>query len=161
MAGRVAGYEPVIAIDLVSERLVQAERLGALPVMADSAVESVRRLVGGEDVLHIVEAVGSPSALRLAWELAGPGAAVSVVGVHTDKALALSPEALYDKNVTLSMGRCSARHRLQALTELVAREKLPLASLVTHDVPLAEAKDAYRMFADRGQGCIKAVFRTF
>jgi threonine dehydrogenase-like Zn-dependent dehydrogenase len=38
------------------------------------------------------------------------------------------------------------------------RERLPLEQLVTHRFPLDAAADAYRLFDERREGCIKAVF---
>ncbi|NIR30971.1 MAG: alcohol dehydrogenase catalytic domain-containing protein [Gammaproteobacteria bacterium] len=168
MASRQAGAYPVLALDAVPERLAVAESLGAavVPTVNDAArlrsdpdiAAEVRRLAGGEGVAVALEAVGTPEATRLALALLRPGGTLGVGGFHTEPVFAVSPGQAYDKNLTISAGRCPVRSRLEALCALQERERLPLERLVTHRVPLSEAADAYRLFDERAQGCVKLVF---
>lgn len=168
MASRHAGADPVIALDAVAERLALAESLGAVPVSivdaagnprggADIAAE-VQRGTGGEGVAVALEAVGTPEATRLAVALLRAGGTLSIGGFHTAPTFAVSPGQAYDKNLTIRAGRCPVRSRLEALCALHLRERFPLQRLVTHRVPLVEAADAYRLFDERAQGCVKCVF---
>jgi threonine dehydrogenase-like Zn-dependent dehydrogenase len=158
----------VAAIDAVPERLALAASFGATPVslvdgrgqarpLADVAAE-VRRAAGGEGVAAVLEAVGSVDATRLAIAVLRPGGVLSIAGVHTESSFAVSPIEAYAKNLTLAIGRCPARSNLDALCALQLRERLPLERLVTHRLPLDAAADAYRMFDEHREGCIKAVF---
>jgi 2-desacetyl-2-hydroxyethyl bacteriochlorophyllide A dehydrogenase len=163
LAARFYGFHPVVGLDSVPERLEHARELGAEPVTAPAdpatAAHEVARVAGG-DVLAIVEAVGSDQALQSAAAIAAPGGTISAVGVHTSARFPLSPQAVYDKNLTLRFGRCSARTRMNRLADLVAEGRLSIAHLVTHTFPLEGAPDAYQMFAARSAGCIKAVFQV-
>ncbi len=155
----------VVAFDSVAERLQRAEAWGAIPVAIDrhantaQIVEEARRVAGGASPSLVVEAVGSSDAIRLAVELIEPGGFLSVAGVHTDAHLAVTPTEAYDKNLTLAMGRCPVRSILPELIDRVRERQLPIAELLTHEFPLDEAGDAYRLFGARGGGVIKGAFR--
>ncbi len=170
LAARRRGADVVIALDAVPGRLALAEEFGARPIpvlgpggepLAPRTIAAeAARLAGGEGVEVVVEAAGSPEATRLAVEVLGPGGFLSTVGVHTEAAFAVTPVAAYDKNLTLSIGRCPVRSRLEALCELQREARLPIERLVTHRLPLEEAPEAYRMFAARKDGVIKVVFES-
>ncbi|KAG9024378.1 hypothetical protein FS837_005387 [Tulasnella sp. UAMH 9824] len=60
--------------------------------------------------MHAVcEMVGNNSALRLAYDLIRPFGVISSIGVHTAPTLPFTGGDLYDKNVSLSFGRCPVR----------------------------------------------------
>ena len=157
----------MLALDAVPERLELASSFGAHPLPVTDAgaaltageiAEEARRIVGSEGVECVVDAVGSPAATRTAVELLRPGGFLSIVGVHTEQAFDVTPAAAYDKNLTLAIGRCPVRSRLDEVCAVQVRERLPIEKLVTHRIPLSEAADAYRMFSERRDGIIKAVF---
>jgi threonine dehydrogenase-like Zn-dependent dehydrogenase len=161
------GAEVVLALDAVPERLELAAAFGAraLPVVdrgealtVHDIAGEVRRIVGGDGVECVVDAVGSPEATRTAVEILRPGGFLGIVGVHTEPVFAVTPAAAYDRNLTLSTGRCPVRSRLEEMCRIQLQARLPIERLVTHRVPLSEAADAYRLFAARQDGIIKAVF---
>ncbi len=168
LACREFGAETVVGLDSVRERLALAESFGAhaVPITnragqlrsPSSLGEEVRRLLGGEGASEVLEAVGSEDATRLAVEILRPGGTLSIAGVHTEKAFAVSPVLAYDKNLALMIGRCPVRSGLDALCEKQIAQRLPIEKLITHRIPLEEAADAYRMFDAREDGCIKVVF---
>lgn len=149
----------VFALDTVASRLAIAERFGAVPVRADDAdtIAVVRERTGGRGVDRVIEAVGSPQATRSAGELVRPGGSIAAVGVHTEPHLALSPGALYDRNLTYAAGRCPARRMLPAALELALRDEPLLAGLISHRLPLSDGVDAYRRLAAREEGWAKVV----
>ena len=124
----------------------------------DEVADEVRRHAGGEGVAAVLEAVGSVDATRLAVAILRPGGVLSIAGVHTEAAFAVSPVEAYAKNLTLSIGRCPARSRMDELCAMQLRERLPLERIVTHRFPLDAAAEAYRMFDERRGGVVKAVF---
>lgn len=169
LAARQAGASEVLAFDAVASRLELAASFGATPVaVRDDAARArptaelaaIARRGAGEGVASVVEAVGSPESTRLAIALLRPGGHLSIASVHTEGAFAVTPTLAYDHNLTLSMGRCPARSRLDALTELVRAVRPPLERIVTHRVPIDDAADAYRMFAERRDGCIKVALEV-
>ena len=144
----------VFAIDRVPERLAFAQRLGAVAFSGDDAVAQVRdRTEGG--VAAVVEASGAVAATRTAYELLRAGGVLSIVGVHHESALSLSPGELYDKNLSVRIGRCPARSLMPRLLPLAVQHAATLRALFTHRMSLEDGAAAYRTFAARSDGCLK------
>lgn len=152
LAARELGAEAVFAVESVPERIRLAERFGALPAGESSAVLEA---TGGRGVEVVLEAVGSAEATRLAFQLVRPGGTIAAVGVHHEAEFPFSPGQAYDKNLTYRIGRAPARHYMDNLLPLAERRSEELAWLFTHRVGLEAGPDAYPMFAERRDGCIK------
>lgn len=164
MASLVAvhlGAEPVFAVDSVVERLALAARCGAEPIDLSQRPPSevVGAATGGRGVDVALEAVGSPAAARLAFELVRPGGTISAVGVHTEPVFAFTPTEAYDKNLTFRIGRCPARRLLGDVLDLLAELPIDPAIVISHRLPLSRGVDGYRLFADKLDGCTKVVLR--
>ncbi len=158
-AARELGAAFVLGIDPAPDRRRLAERFGAESSAPDGAVARALEATEGRGVDVVIEAVGSPQATTLGYELVRPGGTLSVVGVHAEPALAISPGAIYDKNLTYRSGRCPARALMERLLPLVAARRLPLGELVSHRLPLAEGPAAYAAFDRYEPGWTKVVFR--
>ena len=150
------GAESVLAVDGVPERLALAERFGARAVRLDGDVQAaVREATGGRGADGLVEAVGSANAGRLAFDLVRPGGTIATVGVHHEAVMPFTPAEAYDRNLTWRIGRCPARHYAPGLVPVALRRAGDLAALFTHRLPLEAAADAYRLFDEKRDGCIK------
>ncbi|KAL4429340.1 hypothetical protein ABPG77_005114 [Micractinium sp. CCAP 211/92] len=160
ISARELGAARVLAIDSVPERLAMAQGFGAEPINREQQdpVEAVRQATGGRGADAVLEVVGSPSALRAAYELVRPGGTISSVGCHTEPAFPFSPVDAYNKNITLKSGRCSARHYMDRLLPLVRSGKYDITTVISHRLPLSAGSEAYRMFDSRAEGCTKVVF---
>ena len=154
------GAETVYAVDSVPERLEFAARLGAVPLpLAQEPVARAQEATEGFGMDAVLECVGAPAALRLAFDLVRPGGTISAVGVHHEPSMPFSPGEAYDRNLTFRSGRCPARAYFESLLVIADRHRESLAAMFTHRVPLAEAPAAYAMFADRSSGCVKVALR--
>ncbi len=153
------GAERVYAVDSVDERLNKAKEFGAIAVniWATNPVELLKEHTHGRGADAVMDAVGSGSAGRLAYELVRPGGIISVVGVCTDLQLPFSPVEAYNKNITYKVGRCPARHYLEKLIPMVRSHKYDLASVFTHHFRLSEGVRGYDVFANRKEGCLKVL----
>lgn len=158
---REAGAGTVLAVDRVAARLEAAHAMGAQPVDAgsDDPVEAARGATGGRGADGVVEAVGSPEASRLAFDLLRPGGTLAAVGVHTERTFPFSPSEAYDRNLTLRAGRCPARRLMEPSLGLLRSGRHSFAELITHRLPLSDGPAAYRMFAERRDGVVKVAFR--
>jgi threonine dehydrogenase-like Zn-dependent dehydrogenase len=153
------GGEEIYAIDAVEKRLALARGLGAEPINfeSDNPTKVLRRVTQGRGVDAVLEAVGTRSAERLAFDLVRPGGTISVVGVHYDD-FSFTPGLAYTKNLTYKVGRCPARHYMEALPPLVMRSQHDIACVISHNLPLADGPRAYEMFDRKVDDCTKVVF---
>ncbi len=89
------------------------------------------------------------------------GGTVSISGVYGGTADPMPMMELFDKGVQLRMGQCHVKRWTPELHDLVsgAHDVLGLESLATHRVPLSEAADAYAMFQEKRDGCVKVVLQ--
>lgn len=162
IGAREMGAGEIFAIDSVPERLAKAAEFGATPLNAkrDSPGERIRAVTDGRGADAMLEAVGSHSAVRLAFDLVRPGGIVSSVGVCTEPHLAFSPVEAYDKNLTYRIGRCPARHLMEELIPLVRQKKYDIASIFTHRMKLEEGRTGYEIFAGRKDNCLKVLLEV-
>jgi threonine dehydrogenase-like Zn-dependent dehydrogenase len=153
------GGEEIYAIDVVEKRLALARGLGAKPINfeSDDPAEALRRVTQGHGVDAVLEAVGSRSAERLAFDVVRPGGTISVVGVHYDD-FSFTPGSAYTKNLTYKVGRCPARHYMEALLPVVMRSQHDITCVISHHLPLANGPRAYGMFDRKLDDCTKVVF---
>lgn len=153
------GAGEVVAVDRVPTRLAAAELFGATPTNFETGdpLGVVHERSDGRGADAAIEAVGSPEATRLAADLLRLGGSLAAVGVHTERHLALSPGEIYDRNLTYSGGRCPVRHYLPRSLRLAQRDTKLMGALISHRLPLSRGVDAYRMFAERREGCTKVV----
>jgi threonine dehydrogenase-like Zn-dependent dehydrogenase len=151
----------VFAIDSVPERLKMAEQFGATTINAsDPNLKTILLdATDGRGADAVLEAVGSSSAIELAYNLVRPGGVISSVGVCNDKSLPFSPVQAYNKNLTYKTGRCPARHMMEELTPIVQSRKYPIERIFTHHVNLNAGVVAYDIFANKKDSCLKIVLR--
>jgi len=147
----------IFALDRVPERLALAERFGALAINIeqDDPVAVVREATAGRGADAVLEIVGSAAAHRVAMDLVRPGGTLSVVGVHSEDAFSFSPAEAYDKNLTYRVGRCPARRLASELLPLVQRRNFDFAAILSHRLALDDGVEAYRIFDEKLDGCIK------
>lgn len=86
---------------------------------------------------------------------------VSLSGVYGGMADPMPMMEMFDKGITMRMGQCHVRHWTDELLEIASRpdDVLGLESLATHHVSLDEAPEAYKLFQEKKDGCIKVVLK--
>jgi len=151
MCAGLFGASQVFAVDLVAQRLKEAEALGAVPVDAGAVDPSdfVADHTGflGADV--VVEAVGNKAALDTAWSLGRTGAVLALVGLLVDEEWPISCGDNYLKALDIRPiigDSITHRHDLLRLAE---SGRIDPGRVVSHVLPLADAEEAYRLFAAR------------
>lgn len=160
-AARLRGAETVYALDSLPLRLEKAKAFGAIPV--NIAEEGHRRrlmeAIGGRGMDAVMEAVGSHASMKSAFELLRPGGILATVGVQAYERFPFDPPDIYDKNLTLRAGRCSARHYAEQLLPEVREGRVNISSIVTHTHSLEEGEEAYRLFDSRKDACVKVLLQ--
>lgn len=158
VAAKSMGAESLIAVDPVASRRRQAERLGAIAVSPEEALKEVHARTENRGADGVMELVGVPEAQQLAYQLIRPGGVMSVIGCHCTPDFAFSPVDAYDKNLTYRTGRCPARYYMDRLTDRVANGEFSLDEFITHRFAFDDSVEAYDIFSNRKDNCIKAVF---
>jgi threonine dehydrogenase-like Zn-dependent dehydrogenase len=179
---RLLGAARVVAVDRVEARLRMAERWAGAETLdlreLDDPVEALRALGGGREPDAIVDAVGleasgSPwqtllgrklklapgSAVALAWAIHAVrrGGTVSIVGVYGPPANPVPIGVAMNKGLTLRMGQANVKRYMGHLLDHVRAGRLDGRGLITHRFPLERAAEAYRVFDEKADGCVKAV----
>ena len=153
------GADTVFAFDLVESRRRKAEELGAIALPpGDEGLKTVQQKTQGRGVDAVMELVGIPAAQEFAYQIIRPGGIMSVIGCHCTPNFSFSPVQAYDKNLTYKTGRCPARFYMDKLTEQVASGQFNIDDFVTHHFAPADCVNAYDIFSNRKDGCLKAVF---
>ena len=153
------GASRVFSIDKVKSRLDVAADFGGEPVYADDSadLDKILHATHGRGPDAVLEAVGSVSSVKLAFDLVRPGGTVSAVGVCTESAFPFSPVQAYNKNLTYRTGRCPARSMMTELLPLVLSEPEKFRKVITHRVSLHEGPAVYQQFAARKEGMLKVL----
>lgn len=147
----------VYAIDTVPDRLQEAAKLGATPILLDSVIDKtdpahpinvIKKATNNRGADAVMEIVGHSDALRLAFDLIRPWGRISSVGVHNAE-IPITGNECYNKNVSLQFGRCPVRSIFdQALKAFVDNlDKLDI--LTGHIMKLQDAEEAYPLFDQR------------
>jgi len=156
-AARLAGADPIIAVDRVPEKLELARAQGATHAVDAaedvSPASSIRQLSDG-GVDYAFEVIGRPETIRLAWDAIRPGGTAVVVGLVPDGVEATVPavEFLSDKSlVGTYYGSGDPAAELPGLAALALSGELDLAGVITH-VDGLEGVEAALDRLRRGEG---------
>jgi threonine dehydrogenase-like Zn-dependent dehydrogenase len=189
MAARSAlllGADRAIVIDRIPERLALARNAFGLETIDYSAVDSVqealREMTGGRGPDACIDAVGMEghgtgvqqvydrakqmlrmqtdraSALRQAILACRKGGVVAVLGVYgvTDK---FPMGVVTNKGLTVKSAQQHGQRYITRLFDYVQQGDLDPARLITHDLPLEQGVQAYDMFKNKQDNCIRVALR--
>jgi threonine dehydrogenase-like Zn-dependent dehydrogenase len=122
-------------------------------VGAEAAGSALQTITGRKLLLQ----AGSATALHWAINSVKKGGIVSIVGVYgpTDNLVPIGN--VLNKGLTIRANQASVKRLLPRLIEHVQNGVLNPKAIITHRVPLEEVSDAYRIFSDKLDYCIKPV----
>src|SRR5439155_4544316 len=179
------GAARVIAIDHVPERMRLAAGAGAelLNFDEESVFERLKQLTGGRGPDACIDAVGleahgasldadvdqektatflatdRPSALRQAIHACRKGGVISIPGVYGGFLDKIPLGAAFQKGLTLKMGQTHVMKYMRPLLDRIERGEIDPSFVITHRLPLDAAPEAYKMFRDHKDACIKVVLK--
>lgn len=178
----IQGAAEAFVIDHVAERLALAEKFGAIGIDSSrtDAVGHLKDLTDGEGVDRGIEAVGyrahDPAGnerpnltINALVDVVRPTGGIGVVGdfVPQDPGAAdeLAKEGrmafdfgkFFVKGQTMAAGQANVRTYTRYLRDLIHENKATPSRLVSHNLGMADAPQAYRHFADRDRGWRKVV----
>jgi 2-desacetyl-2-hydroxyethyl bacteriochlorophyllide A dehydrogenase len=161
LAAQLFGPAAVLAVDRVGYRLEKARSYGALPIDAskEDVWQQVFEATDGRGAHAVIEAVGAPETVHLAFELVRTGGTVSVVGVLIQQDFAFPMGTAFMKDLTFRVGLVNVARYIPALVPLIRSGRLDPAALISHRLPLAEGQRAYELFDRRDDGCLKVALQ--
>jgi threonine dehydrogenase-like Zn-dependent dehydrogenase len=177
------GAGRVIAIDSVPERLQLAEEGGAetLNYRKVNVLDALREITGNRGPDSCMDAVGMeawghgafffydrvklamrmtqdrPTVLRQCILACRKGGTVSVPGVYGGFDDKIPLGAFMNKGLTMKTGQTHMMRYMQPLLERVEAGDIHPDFIVSHRLPIDQAPDAYKMFRDKRDQCIKVV----
>jgi threonine dehydrogenase-like Zn-dependent dehydrogenase len=167
------GAERVIAVDRVPERLEMAQHHGRADVInytTGNVSEQLESVTGGRGPDCCIDAVGmeahglglagaSDHATALRWAILAcrKGGTVSVGGQYGGLLDKVPFGAAFAKGLTIRTGTTPVQRYMKPLLERIEHGDVDPSLVITHQLPLFRAPQAYEMFRDKEDGCIKVV----
>jgi S-(hydroxymethyl)glutathione dehydrogenase / alcohol dehydrogenase len=184
MAQKVAwlrGAKRVIGVDIQEYRLAKArdaansETINAQEV---DPIQVIRELTDGRGADVCVDAVGMEADRNIADKLGNiwraqigstkvlencisavrRGGFVSVVGVYGIP-YKFPLGQVFDKGIRLAFGQAPVQKYIDELLTLIEQRKIKLNDIITHRLPLEKAPEAYEIFSEKKDGCVKVVLK--
>jgi threonine dehydrogenase-like Zn-dependent dehydrogenase len=181
------GAEQVVAIDRLPERLEMAKAGGAIPINFDeeSVIERLNELTGGRGPEKCIDATGMeshvtpsmpdtlydrakqmvgletdrPHVLREIIYVCRPAGIISIPGVYGGFDDRIPMGQLMNKGLTIRTGQTHVNRWSEDLLRRIEEEQIDPSFVVTHDVPLEDGPEMYRVFRDKQDSCVKVVLR--
>ncbi|MBM4760782.1 zinc-dependent alcohol dehydrogenase [Bacillus sp. B15-48] len=176
------GAKRVIAIDHIPYRLNQAKVKNNVEVFNfedfDDTGAHIRELTqGGADVVidcvgmdgkkSVVEKVeqklklqgGTLSAIQIAKNAVRKFGTIQLTGVYGSVYNMFPLGNLFERNVTLKSGQAPVIHYMPKLYEMIVQGEIDPTEIITHTLPLEKASDAYRIFSEHEDNCVKVVLK--
>ena len=179
------GAERVIAIDRFPDRLIKAQQCSAETINYSevNVLEALKEMTGGRGPDACVDAVGMeshgaslihmydrakqalmletdrPQPLREAILACRKGGTVSIPGVYGGLLDKFPIGAAFAKGLTLKMGQTHVHKYMPVLLDKIRRGDVDPSFVITHRFSLEDAPQAYRMFRDKEDECVKVVMK--
>ncbi|KAK0609826.1 Glutathione-independent formaldehyde dehydrogenase [Lasiodiplodia hormozganensis] len=182
-SGVLRGASRVFVVDQVAERLQAAERIGCVPVnfRDGDPVEQIIRANGGEMVDRAVDAVGYQAVdasgstekpnivLDQLIRVTRPTGGLGIPGLYVPAdpgapdeqsgkgQILISFGKLFEKGLSLGTGQCNVKAYNRYLRDLIISGRAKPSFVVSHEVSIDEASDAYEKFDKRINGYTKVL----
>lgn len=179
------GAERVLCIDRFPERLALAQEAGAEAINYEETPvqDEIRARTHGMGADACIDAVGleahgvSPDAiydkamqvmrlgtdrthvLREAIMACRKSGTVSLPGVYVGLVDKMPMGAAFGKGLTMKMGQTHVQKYLPKLMAHIQNGDLDPTFLITHRLPLEQAPEAYKIFKEKKDGCVKVVLK--
>ena len=181
-AAWINGAERVIAVDPLEYRLEKARRVNNVDTLNaddDDLIEKIYEMTEGRGADVAIDAVGMEAkrnilerakavinvekgtmkVIELCTEAVRRSGIISVVGVYASPYDNFPIHRIFDKGLIMQFGQAQAVLFIDECFEMVRSGKVVLDDIITHRVPLTKASDAYSMFRNKTDDCVKVVLK--
>jgi S-(hydroxymethyl)glutathione dehydrogenase / alcohol dehydrogenase len=102
---------------------------------------------------------GAMGGLVIASQAVRKAGTIQVTGVYGGRYNAFPLGDIFQRNVELKMGQAPVIPYMPFLYDLISKGEMDLSDIITHVLPLDQAKHGYQVFDTRTDGCIKVVLK--
>jgi threonine dehydrogenase-like Zn-dependent dehydrogenase len=181
------GAKQVVAIDCIAERISMAEAGGATTINfeTESVVERLNDLTNGRGPEKCIDATGMEAHVSLSQPdtvldrakqmmmlandrahilremiyVCRPGGVISIPGVYSGLADKIPMGQLMNKGLTIRTGQTHVNRWTDDLLHRIEDEQIDPSFVITHEVPLDQGPEMYKVFRDKQDSCIKVVLK--
>ncbi|QYR19421.1 glutathione-dependent formaldehyde dehydrogenase [Paenibacillus sp. sptzw28] len=176
------GARRVIAVDYVDYRLEHAKRHNKVETVNFEQEQNIGNHLkeitgGGADV--VIDCVGmdgkmtpleflasglklhggAMGAIVIASQAVRKGGMIHITGAYGMRYNAFPLGDIFQRNVNIRTGQAPVIHYMPHMYDLIAEGKVDPGDIITHVLPLGQAKNGYEMFDTKTDGCIKVVLK--
>lgn len=176
------GAERVIAIDPLEYRLNKAKsvnKVDALDANDENLMEKIREMTGGRGADVAIDAVGmeanrtfvekvkavvnvekgTSKVIEMCTEAVRRNGIISVLGVYASPYDNFPIHRIFDKGLIMQFGQAQTHMYIDQCFEMVRSGKVVLDDIITHRLPLSKAAEAYDMFKNKTDDCVKVIMQ--
>jgi S-(hydroxymethyl)glutathione dehydrogenase/alcohol dehydrogenase len=176
------GAKRVIAADYIEYRLEHAKRTNNVETVNVESDENIGNNLkemtkGGADVvidcsgmsgkMSPLEALasglklqaGAMGGLIIASQAVRKGGTIQITAAYGGRYNAFPLGDLFQRNINIRTGQAPVIHYMSYMYELIDTGKVDPGDVITHVIPLSEAKRGYEIFDKRQDNCIKVVLK--
>jgi S-(hydroxymethyl)glutathione dehydrogenase/alcohol dehydrogenase len=181
-AALLHGAEKVIAVDPLPYRLAKAAQVNGVETLDandEFLMERIREMTKGRGADVAIDAVGMEAqrswlekakavlnaekgtmkVIEMCTEAVRRSGIISVVGVYASPYDNFPIHRIFDKGLILQFGQAQVHMYIDQCFELVRSGKVKLNDIITHKLPLSKASEAYEMFKNKTDDCVKVVMK--
>lgn len=176
------GAERVIAVDPLEYRLQKARSVNKVETLnadEDDLMEKIYSLTSGRGADVAIDAVGmeanrtfmekakavvnlekgTSKVIELCAESVRRSGTIAVVGVYGSPYDNFPIHRFFDKGLTIQFGQAQAILYIDECFDAVLNKNVKLDDIITHRLPLSRAAEAYDMFKNKKDDCVKVVLK--
>lgn len=179
----IRGASRVFSVDRVPERLNKAKEIGAIPINFDQGdpVQQIKDQTDGEGTDKGVDAVGYQAVVKDAQHeepatvlnalinTVRPTGMLGVPGLYVPSdpggpdanakqgLLLVAIGKLFEKGLRMGTGQCNVKRYNRQLRDLIIAGRAKPSFVVSHEIPLDQAPQAYEKFDKRIEGYTKVI----
>ncbi|MDR7319379.1 zinc-dependent alcohol dehydrogenase [Brevibacillus nitrificans] len=176
------GAKRVIAVDYVDYRLQHAKRTNQVEIVNFEQEPNIGNHLkemtkGGADI--VIDAVGMDGkmsdleflasglklqggalgAVVIASQAVRKGGTIQITGVYGGRYHAFPLGDIMQRNINIRSGQAPVIHYMPYMYELITTGKVDPGDIITHVIPLHEAKRGYEVFDTKTDNCIKVILK--
>lgn len=143
----LAGANPIVAVDLLDNKLDMAKTRGATHCLNGSRIgdmdAEIRKIVGAKGPDKVIETTGAKTIIELAYNLTHADGTCVLVGVPNEKVSIYTLPIHFNKVLTGSHGGDAVPHvDIPRLIRLTEAGRFSLDGIITHEFSLDEINEA-------------------